>query len=346
MPGVVALGDINVDIIAHFDRYPAEGEDALAYATEIHCGGSAANAAMALARMGVHATLISRVGPDSWALKAFGSLEEAGVDPRCLQRDAVTMTGMMYVVVTASGERTILGHRGANVFTDPNQIRESDIQAAELFHLSGYALLSEPQRSAALLALEMACRHHLAVSLDPGMTISKVALDEMQALLPVVDILLPSRSEAEALTGLGAPEDCARALLDRGVKVVALKMGSDGCLVATSERLVRVPAFAIETRDSTGAGDAFAAGLIVGFLGGLDWSSAAILGNAMGAMSAAHVGAGTAVPGAQEVLALLRDGRYQSSHAECMEEIRQAINYVTTLAQETGEVKERKPWWA
>jgi hypothetical protein len=66
----------------------------------------------------------------------------------------------------------------------------------------------------------------------------------------------------------------------------------------------------------------------------------------MGAMSAAHVGAGTAVPGAQEVLALLRDGRYQSSHAECMEEIRQAINYVTTLAQETGEVKERKPWWA
>jgi ribokinase len=346
MPGVVALGDLNVDIIAHFDRYPAEGEDALASATEIHCGGSAANAAMALARMGIHTTLISRVGPDSWALKALGSLEEAGVDPRCLQRDAVTMTGMMYVVVTSGGERTILGHRGANVLTDPNQIRESDIQEADLFHLSGYALLSEPQRSAALLALEMACRNHLAVTLDPGMTISNVALDEMHALLPVVDILLPSRAEAQALTSLSAPRDSARALLDSGVKVVALKLGQDGCLIATGDQLIRVPAFAVETRDSTGAGDSFAAGFIVGFLGGLDWTSSAILGNAMGAMSAAHVGAGTAVPSAQEVLSLLRDRKHEVTHRKCMEEIRQVIDYVTNLAEETAEEEERKPWWA
>ena len=71
MPDVVALGDLNVDIIAHFDSYPHKGEDALAGATEIHCGGSAANTAMALAGMGISTSLISRVGPDSWALKAF-----------------------------------------------------------------------------------------------------------------------------------------------------------------------------------------------------------------------------------------------------------------------------------
>jgi ribokinase len=256
------------------------------------------------------------------------------------------MTGMMYVVVTPSGERTILGHRGANVFTDPNQIRESDIQQAELFHLSGYALLSEPQRSAALLALEMACRNHLTVTLDPGMTVSTVALDEMHALLPVVDILLPSRAEAEALTGLSVAEDGARALLASGVKVVALKMGQDGCLIATGEQIIRVPAFVVETRDSTGAGDSFAAGLIAGFLGGLDWTSAAILGNALGAMAAAHVGADTAAPSAQEVLALLSDRRHERTHRECMEQISRVIDYVTNLAQELGEGKERKPWWA
>ena len=96
---VVALGDVNVDIIAQFDRYPGKGDDALAYATEIHCGGSAANAAMALAGIGIKTSLISRVGPDSWALKALRCLEEAGVDPQSLQRDPSAMTGMMYVVV-------------------------------------------------------------------------------------------------------------------------------------------------------------------------------------------------------------------------------------------------------
>jgi ribokinase len=344
MPDVVALGDLNVDIIAHFDRYPAKGEDALAHVTEIHCGGSAANTAMALARMGIRTSLISRVGPDSWALKALGCLNEAGVDPRSLQRDAAAMTGMMYVVVTPDGERTILGHRGANVFTDPNQVRESDIEQALVFHLSGYALLSEPQRSAALLALEMACRHHLTVTLDPGMTVSKVALDEMRALLPAVNVLLPSQAEAQALTGLVTPEDCARALLDMGADVVVVKLGQNGCLIGTGSRFVYVPAFHVEARDSTGAGDNFAAGLIAGFLGGLDWTSAAILGNALGAMAAALVGASTAAPSAQEVLALLSDHQHLSTRCEGMEAIKQVIDYVTNLAQEPKE--EGKPWWA
>ena len=179
MSDVVALGDVNVDIIAHFDSYPDKGQDALAYSTEFHCGGSAANTAIALARMGLDVVLISRVGPDSLALKALNSLSEAGVTPTGLQRDPAAMTGLMYVVVTPDGERTILGHRGANALTDPQQVREEDIRDARLFHLSGYALLTEPQRSAALLALEMACRHGLLVTLDPGMTVSEAALDEI-----------------------------------------------------------------------------------------------------------------------------------------------------------------------
>ncbi len=344
MPDVVALGDINVDIIARFDRYPAKGEDALAHATEIHCGGSAANTAMALARMGIHTSLISRLGPDSWALKALGCLNEAGVDPRSLQRDPVAMTGMMYVVVTPDGERTILGYRGANVLTDPVQVKEADIQDAILFHLSGYALLAEPQRSAALLALEIACRHGLTVTLDPGMTVSTAALDEMRALLPVVNIFLPSLAEARALSGLTAPEDCGQALLDSGVQVVALKLGAGGCLIATSEGLARVPAFSIDAQDSTGAGDSFAAGFIAGFLGGLDWASAAILGNALGAMAAAHLGAGAVAPLAQEVLGLLSDDGHQSTHSECMEAIKNVINYVSKLIQEPS--REVRPWWA
>ncbi len=343
MTDVIALGDVNVDIIAQFSTYPVKGEDALAHSTEFHCGGSAANTAMVLARMGISVGLISRVGPDSLALKALHSLSEAGVIPSGLQRDPVAMTGLMYVVVTPDGERTILGHRGANVFTDPEQIREEDIQSARLFHLSGYALLADPQRSAALLALEIACRSGLTVTLDPGMTVSRAALEEMHALLPTVDILLPSLPEAQQLAGLLEPEDCVQALIRAGVQVVVLKLGREGCLVGNRGGIFRVPGFAITAQDSTGAGDSFAAGVIAGYLGGLDWHSTAVLGNAMGAMAAARVGAGTAAPKAREVLSLLSDHRSESGHGDHLEAIQQVIDFVTTLATEPEE--EEKPWW-
>ena len=343
MPDVVALGDINVDIIAHFGSYPDKGQDALAFSTEFHCGGSAANTAIALARMGLDVVLISRVGPDSLALKALNSLSEAGVMPDGLQRDPAAMTGLMYVIVTPDGERTILGHRGANALTDPGQVREEDIRNARLFHLSGYALLAEPQRSAALLALEIACRHGLIVTLDPGMTVSEAALDEMRALFPVVDILLPNLPEAQGLTGAESPQDCLRILSAAGVRVVALKLGRDGCLIGGEEGFVHIPGFDVEARDSTGAGDFYSAGIIAGVLGGLDWRSAAVLGNAMGAMAAARVGAGTSVPRAREVLELLRDPRQTSGRGKRVEAIRQVIDFVTTLATEPEE--EGKPWW-
>lgn len=344
MPDVVALGDVNVDIIAHFATFPDKGQDALTDETEIHCGGSAANTAMALARMGIETSLISRVGPDSWALKVYRCLNEAGVLPAGLQRDRAIMTGLMYVVVTPDGERTILGHRGANVFTDPSQIQEEDIRDARLFHLSGYALLTEPQRSAALLALEIACRHGLTVTLDPGMSVPPAVLDAIRALLPAIDILLPNLTEAQHLTGADRPEQCAQALLDEGVQAVALKLGQGGCLVGNHEGFFHSPGFSVETRDSTGAGDSFAAGFIAGFLGGLDWSSAAVLGNAMGAMATARVGATTVAPKAQEVLALLRNHYHEPTHSKCLEAIEQVIEFVMALAAEPEE--EGKPWWA
>ncbi|MBN1138573.1 MAG: carbohydrate kinase family protein [Anaerolineae bacterium] len=343
MPDVVALGDLNVDIIAHFDGLPSKGGDALAHSTELHCGGSAANAAIALARLGVTVGLIARVGPDSWALKALNSLQTAGVDAGGLQRDPAAMTGLMYVVVTPDGERTILGYRGANVLTDPNQIREEYVQGAKLFHLSGYALLAEPQRSAALLTLEMACRYGLTVTLDPGLSISQAALDEMHALLPVVNVLLPSLNEAQRLARMTAPEDCAHVLLGKGCQIVALKLGQDGCLVGSRDGLRRVPGLAVQTRDSTGAGDGFAAGFITGRLAGLGLHSAAILGNALGAMAAARVGASMEAIEGRDVLALLRGYRQQEADSEHTEAIEEAIDLIA--ARFTEEEEEKKPWW-
>ena len=102
----------------------------------------------------------------------------------------------------------------------------------------------------------------------------------------------------------------------------------------------------MKAQDSTGAGDSFAAGFIAGFLGGLDWSGAAVLGNAMGAMAAAHIGAGTATIKGREVMALLGSHRHEPSHCDCVDAIQQAMDFMTTLDLEPIEPEEEgKPWW-
>jgi ribokinase len=333
----LALGDVNVDVIAHFPQFPDQGKDALADSSETHFGGSAANTAVALSRMGIATGLVARVGCDLWAERAESYLRTEGVDLAGLQRDPTVMTGLMYIIVTQDGERTILGYRGANVCTDATQIDKEQFGSAHVFHLSGYSLLTEPQRSAALQALEIASRNGLTITVDPGTTVPRAALDQVRILLPRIHILLPNLAEAQQLTGRSAPEDCARALLGEGIKAVAVKLGQDGCLVGDNERLVRVPPFPVQTRDSTGAGDSFAAGLIVGYLGGLSLESAGVLGNALGARAASRVGGGAARLHAREILALLQKQRRTSSHTSSAEAIRPAIGLLKSLIDRTNE---------
>jgi ribokinase len=335
MSDVVALGDVNVDIIARFPAYPTRGENAIALSSAFHCGGSAANMAVSLAKLGVAVSLIARVGCDPWSSAATRTLEEAGVVLSGLQRDPEVMTGLMYIAVTPGGERTMLGDRGANAFTDPREVDDAAFRGARLFYLSGYALLAEPQRSAALLALKLARLHGLTVALDPGMNITKGTLEKMRELLPLVDILLPNLDEAQALTGLADPEDCLEALMGLGAETVALKLGRNGCLVGRGSWRRQVPAFPVAALDSTGAGDSFAAGFLAARLWGLGWHGAAILGNALGSAATVHVGGAAATSRNQEVLALLRDCRFQPGFEEHAEAVQEAVGYVERLSMDT-----------
>lgn len=336
MPDIVALGDVNVDIIGHFSDYPVRGSDAFARSHAFRCGGSAANTAMALARMGCGVSLIARLGSDPLALTARASLAEAGVGCSLLQWDPNVGTGLMYVVVTPDGERTILGYRGANALTDPDQIDETALAGARHFHLSGYALLADPQRSAALRCHALARQHGLTISLDPGTTASEAVLSQVTALLPEVDILLPTLEEARKITGLDSASDCARSLQSLGSSVVALKLGQAGCLVAGDGQVLRIPGLDVQVQDSTGAGDSFAAGMIIGHLAGLSPGSTAVLANAMGAVAAARVGGGPPAAMQQEVLALLRDPRHHQILNGFVDDIARALAYVETLTNESA----------
>ena len=258
MSRVVVLGDVMVDVVARLSGPLAPGSDSPA-AVRFHGGGSAANTAAWLAAAGGEVVLVGRVGDDDRGRTARDELEALGVDAR-LAVDPELPTGTCIVLVGPDGERTMAPDAGANDALAPEDVPDDVLAADAHLHVSGYALLRPGPRVAALDAMARAREAGMSVSVDPSSSalLSSGFLDDCAG----VQLLLPNASEAHALTGESAPERAARALAGR-VGEVVVKLGPDGALWTNGEEVLRAAAEPVESVvDSTGAGDAFAAGLL------------------------------------------------------------------------------------
>jgi ribokinase len=304
VPLVIALGDINRDIIARIPRYPEPGGDGVASALWTGDGGSAANTARGLAQCGISAGLIGRVGCDAQGEELLRQLQAAGVDTSLVQRDPDVASGLMFITVTPDGQRTMIGYRGANARTCAEEIDPQAVRTARWLHISGYALLGPPQVHAALYALQVAAAAGLRVSLDPGLEAARQKPALIHSLLDQIDLLLPSEEEARALTGAHDPRAALESLHAQGARTVALKQGPRGCLLSDGGVPSLVPAFPIEVLDTTGAGDAFAAAFLAGQVCGLSLRACGLWANALGAWAASAPGG--AMPELAALLAYLR----------------------------------------
>jgi ribokinase len=316
-PQVVVLGDVAVDWAIEVAGLPDRDSLVLARSCKRFPGGSAANVAVGLARLGYRVGFVGQVGDDEsgrFLLKAF---EREGVDTR----DTVTLaryeTPACLVVVEDGGDHMIIVlPRDSDVHRlhDPDLSRVAE---AEAIHIGPSH--TEVARRAAVRARE----NDALVFYAPGGLARAVGRGELWPVLELADGLIVSCSEAFALTDRSTPEDAARALLDAGPAVVVETTGVEGALIATGDGLCRVPALPVpDTRDTTGAGDAFAAGFIGARLRGFDWNAAAHIGSTAAALKIRHLGARTGLPGWEEVLSAapprLSDGRYpqRRDHAD------------------------------
>jgi ribokinase len=264
MTQVVVLGDVMVDVAARLAAPIAPGSDAPAR-IELRPGGSGANTAAWLAAAGAGTVFVGRVGDDERGQSAREALRAAGVDA-WLAVDSERPTGTCIVLVAPDGERTMVPDAGANDALAPEDVPDALFAAGRHLHVSGYALLRSGSRPAARFAIDRARSHGMTVSVDP----SSAALLSAQFLEVVAgaDLLLPNADEAAALTGEADPERAAARLAEQ-VGEVALKLGAGGALWTDGRHVARMAALPVaEIVDSTGAGDAFAAGLIVARLEG------------------------------------------------------------------------------
>lgn len=285
---IVVLGDIAVDIVSTLETPLIRGSDAPA-AVRLMPGGSGANVAVWLARLGRLVTFIGRVGDDRFGAWLRDDLRAEGVEP-ALSADPARGTGVIQVLVEPDGERTMVPDRGANACWRADEIPLDLVAGAELLHVVGYVLLDEASRPGALAAMAHARANGVPVSLDPSShgPLTRLGAAGFWALVGRPDILLPNRGEARALTGCTAPEEMLTALRGRA-GVVAIKLDREGCLAAAGDETVRMPAAEARIVNATGAGDAFNAGFLATWLAAEELAAACRAGVNLGTLAATLV---------------------------------------------------------
>ena len=302
---MTVFGDINVDVLMPVACYPESGEDAMASSLTIRQGGSGANTAIVLSKLGLPVQMVGRTGDDHWGEIARQSLQKFGVDTRAVSRDPELSTGLIFIPVAESGERTLFSYRGANASIAVDHIQSALIEPGHFLHLSGYAFLRSPQREAAWRLVELARQAGARISLDSGIAPAVQAQPELVKLLPQLNLLVLGTPEAKSLTGAITQDEAIQALLELGVDLVGLKLGSRGCLIANSDHSIILPSFPVQAVDTTGAGDAFSASLIYSQLKSFNLPCAGIFANALGGLATTVIGGGGAFPDISAVIHFL-----------------------------------------
>jgi sugar/nucleoside kinase (ribokinase family) len=281
-PSLLAVGDLMLDVVVVPERPPERGTDVPGRVV-LRAGGSAFNVCRAFARLGGRATLVCAIGSDGLGRRLIAAARSDGVAVRAAEVKATT--GRLAALVGADGERSFVTQRAGADLLRPQDLRETWFRRWGVLHLPVYSLLTEPLADAAVRAVALTRASGGLVSVDlssaaPIRTFGASRARERIGEL-AVDLLLATRVEAAALVGSGSSR--LLRLLDLA-PVVVVKEGAEGSRLlrreasglATEARLeaATTPMVGVET---TGAGDAFAAGLLYALLraGGPPWSPAA-----------------------------------------------------------------------
>lgn len=291
------IGDANVDLEI---RLPS-GSRPNTHANpdpQMFGGGSAANTAAALARLGVSCRFVGAVGEDSFGRFAVDSLAQAGVDTAAVTTTAEAPTVAVIAVVQADGDRLIYvwpPQGGAHAALEARSTVAA-IGGAAWLHVSGICLRVAPARYALLEAMEQARADGIPVSFDLNLRLENWGWDSgftqaVEAAIDRSDVVLGAASdEITAFADIADPTTAAASLVGER-RVVVARLGADGAIACSPTETVSAPGFAVPVVDTVGAGDAFNAGFIAARLRHLDLRDAVEWGNAVAGLTIAGPGA-------------------------------------------------------
>ncbi len=262
---LIAVGDVMLD-----GALPAPVQGRRVHGRiELRAGGSAANAALAAVRLGARAAVVGRVGADVAGRLVTDDLAAAGVEV-LLARDDDAPTGSVVLL----GGTAIVADPGASALLAPEDV-PAPLEAGTVL-VSGYSLLQPGSEPAARAAIARARTTWLAVDAGSANLITAFGVERFYAATAEVDVLLANEEEAFALTGLEG--DAAALELGRHCRVACVKLGGEGAVAASGGETARAAVRPVEGASTLGAGDTFAAGLLLALAGGAGLAAALQVG--------------------------------------------------------------------
>lgn len=307
MPDVCCIGNIVVDAIArNIDRFPEPGRLVLFDSLTLAPGGNGLNAACDFGKLGTPVALVGKVGTDALGDFLLAQARAAGVDATAVARDPARGSSFTFVAVTTRGERSFTHTLGAGAAFAYADIDMRVVRSCRAVLVSSFVLPAFDGADTVRLLREAKA----AGCLTAWDAVANEGVD-MWALIregiSSMDWCMPSEIEARLMLGdrTSPPDILAERLQKAGAKNVVIKLAEEGCLLLEAGgRRTRLPAFHVEpVVDTTGAGDAWAAGFLTALLSGEDPRDAAAAGNATAAHCIMAVGASAGIKPAAEIRA-------------------------------------------
>jgi 5-dehydro-2-deoxygluconokinase len=305
---VLTVGRVGVDL------YPEQSGVPLAQVSTFakSLGGTATNVAVAAARLGRKAGVLTKVGPDGFGTYVRQALESFGVSSEHVGTSPDLLTPVVFCELNPPADPPLLFYRlpiAPDLTLNEDDVPWSLVRDVPLLWVTGTGVSAEPARSSQRMMLASRARHgHTVLDLDyrpmfwPDV---QTARAEISWMLDHVTVAVGNRTECEIAVGTSDPDEAADRLLARGISLALVKKGAEGVLVATPEGRWTVEPNPVEVVCGLGAGDAFGGSLVHGLLSGWDPVKIARYANAAGAIVASRLACADAMPDQKEIEELL-----------------------------------------
>ncbi|MFI6030338.1 5-dehydro-2-deoxygluconokinase [Amycolatopsis magusensis] len=300
----LTIGRVGVDLYPEQSGVPLAGVRSFAKSL----GGTATNVAVAAARLGRRTAVLTKVGPDGFGDYVRQALTGFGVSPEHVGTAADLQTPVVFCALDPPEDPPLLFYRSPiapDLTLGEQDVPWDVVDEVPLLWVTGTGVCTEPARGTQRAILERRARRgHTVLDLDyrpmfwPDVATARA---EIGWMLDHVTVAVGNRTEVEVAVGTDDPDEAARRLLDRGVRLAVIKKGADGVLVATPEGSWTVRPQRVEVVCGLGAGDGFGGALIHGLLSGWDPVRLATYANAAGALVASRLACADAMPTAAEI---------------------------------------------
>jgi len=275
-------------------------------------GGDTSNAAIAAARQGASVGYITGIGADTFGEDFLELWRSENVDTSTVKIDPAAHTGIYFVTHTEKGHAFTYFRAGSAASRmAPSDMPDDAIRTAKIFHISGISqAISGSAADAGFHAIQLARASGVRVSYDTNLRLRLWDLARARAVIhaaiAMADIALPSYDDAVALTGQEDADAIADFYLRLGCKLVALKLGKEGVLLADANARERIAGHVVDAVDATGAGDTFGGSFLARLVAGDSPRDAAVYANAAAALATTGYGAVAPIPREPQVRAFLK----------------------------------------